>query len=47
MKEIAKEIIDYAWFLGSETEEVPYCIVLEDLRAYRKGLGRIKIYLRR
>jgi len=32
MLEIAKEIIDYAWFLGSETEQIPYCIVIEDLR---------------
>ena len=36
LKEIAKEVIDYAWFLGSETEEVPYCIVLEDLRGLQE-----------
>jgi len=38
MKEIAKEIINYAWLLGSETEEIPYCIVLEDLRGLQKRI---------
>jgi hypothetical protein len=42
LKEIAKEIIDYAWFLGSETEEVPYCIVLEDLRGLQKRIRKDK-----
>jgi IS605 OrfB family transposase len=42
LKEIAKEVIDYAWFLGSETEEIPYCIVMEDLRGLQKRIREDK-----